>query len=194
VVTDPEPLLREDGGNLSAVLLWLRHDHPTAWEELELHIRSVVPGFRALNVKPRGGPGTVVGYWREDGVEGELTLADLSDGTLRLLCWAVLCLAPELPPLLCIDEPEVGLHPRALPVLAGLLQLASQRTQVLVATHSPYLLSRFSLKEIAAMRKEGGGAQFVRPSSSEALRQMVSELGSDEIARLHFSDELETLP
>lgn len=194
VPTEPEPLLDEHGDNLSAVLMWLQSRHPTAWDELESHVRAAVPGFQSLNVKAHGGPGTVIGVWRETGVETELTLADLSDGTLRLLCWAVLCLAPNLPPLLCVDEPELGLHPRVLPVLAGLFRLASARTQVLIATHSPYFLSQFELDEIAVMRREGGAARFLRPSSSRALREAVEELGGEAITRLHLSDELETLP
>jgi predicted ATPase len=194
VLIEPEPTLREDGGNLSAVLMWLNRKHQTAWEELESHLRSAVPGFCSLNVEPRGGPGTVIGVWKEAGVPGELTLADLSDGTLRLLCWTVLCLSPKLPPLLCTDEPELGLHPRVLPVLAGLLRLASARAQILVATHSPYFLSHFALDEIAVMRKEGGAARFVRPSTSRALREMVQDVGGEAITRLHLSDELETLP
>lgn len=194
VPTEPEPFLSEDGSNLSAVLMWLNRKHQPVWEELESHLRSAVPGFRSLNVEPRGGPGTVIGVWKEAGVSGELTLADLSDGTLRLLCWTVLCLSPKLPPLICIDEPELGLHPRVLPVLAGLLRLASARSQILVATHSPYFLSHFALDEIAVMRKERGAAQFVRPSTSKALREMVQEVGGEAITKLHLSDELETLP
>jgi predicted ATPase len=194
VPTEPEPALLEDGSNLSAVLMWLNRKHQAVWEELESHLRSAVPGFRSLNVEPRGGPGTVIGVWKEAGVAGELTLADLSDGTLRFLSWAVLCLSPKLPPLVCIDEPELGLHPRVLPVLAGLLRLASARAQILVATHSPYFLSHFPLDEIAVMRKEDGAARFVRPSSSKALREMVHDVGGEAITRLHLSDELETLP
>jgi len=194
VPTEPEPVLQEHGGNLSAVLMWLNHEHQAEWDELESHMRSAIPAFRTLNVKPRGGPGTVIGSWRESGIDTELTLADLSDGTLRLLCWAVLCLSPKLPPLLCIDEPELGLHPRVLPVLAGLLRSASARTQLLVATHSPYFLSHFALDEIAVMRKEDGAARFVRPASSKALRRMVEAIGGEALTQLHLSDELETLP
>jgi len=192
--SDPTLMLNEDGSNLSAVLMSLYVEHRDVWDELESHLRSGAPGFEALHVKPRGGPGTVMGTWRERGIDAELTLADLSDGTLRFLCWAVLCLSPNLPPLLCVDEPELGLHPRLLPLLAGLFKLASARTQVLVATHSPYFLSHFELDEIAVMRKEDGAARFVRPSTSGALRAAVEALGDDALGRMHLSDELETLP
>jgi predicted ATPase len=191
VPTEPEPILAEDGSNLSAVLFSLMTEHDDAWQELETHLGSAIPGFQSLRVKPRGGMGTVIGVWRELGVEGELTLADLSDGTLRLLCWATLCLAPSIPPLVCIDEPELGLHPRVLPVLAGLLRIASTRSQILVATHSPFLLAQFSLSEIAVMRKEDGHAVFVRLDTSAALQREIEELGGEALAQMHISDELE---
>lgn len=191
-ITENAPILAEDGHNLSAVLLWLQAEHPDVWAELETHLRSVIPSFRALRVRLRG-RGQAMAGWREDGVDEELTLADLSDGTLRFLGWATLCLAPELPPLICVDEPETGLHPRVLPVLAGLLRRASERTQVIVTTHAPYFLAQFELDDIAVMRKEDGRAVFVRPGSSAALRAMLEELGGDELMRMHVSDELETL-
>lgn len=191
VFIEPNPVLKEDGSNLSAVLFHLMTEHPEQWGELETHLRSAIPAFQSLHVKSRGGPGTVMAVWREAGLKGELTLADLSDGTLKFLCWATLCLSPRKPPLICIDEPELGLHPRVLPVLAGLLRQASSDTQLLVTTHSPYFLSQFSLEELAVMKKEEGRAVFARPASNEALRREIEELGSGELARLHLSDELE---
>jgi predicted ATPase len=191
VFTEPAPVLKEDGSNLSAVLFHLMTEHPEKWGELETHLRSAVPSFQSLNVKSRGGPGTVLAVWREQGLKGELTLADLSDGTLKFLCWATLCLSPRKPPLVCIDEPELGLHPRVLPVLAGLMRQAATETQLLVTTHSPYFLSQFSLEEIAVMKKVEGRAVFARPASNEALRQEIEELGTGELVRLHISDELE---
>ena len=191
VSSEPSPTLAEDGSNLSAVLFSLQAEYPAAWGELETVLRSAIPGFLSLAVKPRGGPGTVMGVWREDGLKDELTLADLSDGTLRLLCWATLCLSPNIPPLICIDEPELGLHPRVLPVLAGVLRMAAARSQILVATHSPYFLSQFKLDEIAVMKKEDGKAVFRRPATSTALREEIEELGSESLALMHISDELE---
>jgi predicted ATPase len=191
VLIEPDPVLKEDGSNLSAVLFHLMTEHPEQWGELETHLRSALPSFQSLHVKSRGGPGTVMAGWREAGLKGELTLADLSDGTLKFLCWATLCLSPRKPPLICIDEPELGLHPRVLPVLAGLLRQASSDTQLLVTTHSPYFLSQFSLEELAVMKKEEGRAVFACPASNEALRREIEEFGSSELVRLHLSDELE---
>jgi predicted ATPase len=192
---EENPILREDGSNLTAVLNSLVLEHREAWEELETHLRSVIPSFESLGVRPRGGRGMAIGVVRERGVKEELTLADLSDGTLRLLCLLALAVSPTLPPLVAIDEPETGLHPRVLPVLAGAFRLASARSQILITTHSPYFLSQFELADIAVMRKEEGRAVFVRPATSEALRREVEEdVGGEAITRLFLSDELEVLP
>ncbi len=160
VPTEPAPVLAGDGSNLSAVLFWLKNEHATVWEELELQLRSALPAFKWLKVKARGDAGTVMASWKEEGPSGELTLAELPEEPLRLLCWAVLCLSPKLPPLLCIDEPERGLSPGVLPVLAGLLRKASARSQLLVATHSAALLSQFTADELVAGRREAEPGSF----------------------------------
>ncbi|MFL5358038.1 AAA family ATPase [Archangium sp.] len=162
VPSEPEPVLAPDGSNLSAVLFHLMVEHPERWRELEALLRAVLPSFHALSVKPRGGPGTVIGVWREAGVREELTLAHLSDGTLRLLCLAALCLSPLLAPLVGLDGPELGLPPRALPVLASLLRRASEASQVLVATHSPELLAGLPLEAVAVLEKVDGRAVLSR--------------------------------
>jgi predicted ATPase len=110
VPTAQESLLYENGSNLSAVLFYLMTEHHEAFDALQTHLKSAIPGFRRLSVKARGGPGEVIAFW-EEGVEGELSLADLSDGVLRFLCWAALCVQPNPPTLICIDEPDQGVHP-----------------------------------------------------------------------------------
>ncbi|WP_437620056.1 AAA family ATPase [Sorangium sp. So ce1151] len=193
VHVEENPVLAEDGGNLSAVLHALVLEHREAWEELETHLGATLPGFLSLGVKSRA-KGMTIAVLRERGISEELTLAELSDGTLRLLGWLALAVSPSLPPLICIDEPEIGLHPRVLPVLAGAFRLAAARSQILIATHSPHFLAQFALEEIAVMRKEEGRAVFVRPATSQALRREVEEIGGEALARLFLTEELEVLP
>jgi len=193
VPVQQEPVLAEDGSNLSAVLHFLYTEHQPIFAELQQHLRAAVPGFRSLRVKARGGPGEVMAFWNEAGVEQELSLADLSDGTLRLLCWMVLCLQPNPPTMICIDEPDQGVHPRTLPILAGLFDRACERTQVLLATHSSYFLTQFELDQVAVLRKENGDAAFVKPSDSKTLTEMLADFGADELECIHRSDELERL-
>ena len=193
VLIEQAPILDENAGNLSSVLHYLMTEHESVFDELQQHLRSTIPGFKKLTVKAYGAPGNIMAFWQEDRVEGDLTLADLSDGILHLICWMVLCLQPNLPSLICIDEPAQGLHPRTLPFLAGLLKKVSNRTQVLLATHSSYFLTQFDISRIAVMRKENGEAKFLKPKDSKALMGILEDFGPEEIEAMHLSDELEIL-
>jgi len=193
VPIEQEPVLHEDAGNLSSVLHYLMTEHRPVFDELQQHLRSAIPGFKGLTVKARGGPGEVIAFWIEEGVDSELSLADLSDGILRLICWSVLCLLPNPPSLICIDEPDQGVHPRTLPVLAGLFERASDRTQIFLATHASYFLMQFDLSRIAVMRKEKGEAKFLKPKDSASLTANLEDFGPDELEIMHRSDELELL-
>ncbi len=186
-----EPILDEDAGNLSSVLFYLSSEHHEQFDELQSSLQLIVPGFKRLLVKASGAPGHVIAFWQEEGFNADLSLADLSDGILRLICWLVICLQPNPPALICIDEPDQGVHPRTLPVLADYFSKVSERTQLILSTHASYFLTRFPLENIAVMRKEKGVAVFYKPSNSAYLRQSLQEFGAEELEQLHRSDELE---
>lgn len=188
-----EPVLHEDASNLSAVLFNLMTEHPKEFVDLKDCLRSAVPGFSNLTVKARGGPGQVIAFWQEQGVPDELSLADLSDGILRFLCWTTLCIVPSPPSLICIDEPDQGVHPRTLPILAGLFQKACQRTQILLATHASYFLTQFDISHIAVMKKVNGESVYLKPGDSATLHANLEDFGADELEAMHRSDELEAL-
>jgi len=193
VPTSQDPVLHEDAGNLSAVLFNLMTEHGDAFEELKSVIKSAIPGFKNLNVKARGGPGEVIAFWQEDNVDTELSLADLSDGTLRFIAWATLCVMPSPPTLICIDEPDQGVHPRTLPILAGLFEKASERTQVILATHASYFLTQFDLNNIAVTKKVAGESVFVKVKDSQTLLDNLEDFGIEELEKMHRTDELEAL-
>jgi predicted ATPase len=190
-VIEQNPRLKEDCSNLSAVLFYLQTEHPDIFDVILRTLRIAIPGFSRLKVQARGGPGEVLAF--VDIGDVRLTVADLSDGQLRLLCWTTLCHLPEPGSLLCIDEPDVGLHPRVLPLLAEMLKRASERTQILLATHNSFFLRQFGLTDIAIMRMENGEAKFIKPSDSAVLKANLEDFGTDEIERMHQTEELEKL-
>jgi len=193
VPVEQEPVLHEDASNLSSLLHYLMTEHRPVFDELQQHLRSAIPGFRGLTVKARGGPGEVIAFWQEEGIDSDLSLADLSDGILRMICWTVLCVQPNPPSLICIDEPDQGVHPRTLPILSGRFEKACDRTQILLATHSSYFLIQFDVGRIAVMRKENGEAKFIKPGNSKTLKALLEEFGPQEVEAMHQNDELETL-
>jgi len=193
VPTSQDPVLHEDAGNLSAVLFNLMTEHAKEFDELKSVIKSAIPGFRNLSVKARGGPGEVIAFWQEENVDTELSLADLSDGTLRFIAWATLCVMPSPPTLICIDEPDQGVHPRTLPVLSGLFEKASERTQLILSTHASYFLTQFDLDNIAVMKKVSGESVYVRIKDSQTLLDNLEDFGTEELEQIHRTDELEAL-
>lgn len=102
-------------------------------------------------------------FFREKNLRKPVSAARLSDGSLRFLCLASILCHPSPPPLFCIEEPEIGLHPDILPHIAELLVQASQRTQIIVTTHSDILVDALSdVPEAVLVCENEGGATSVR--------------------------------
>jgi predicted ATPase len=167
-------------------------DFREQWEELQSFLRAAIPEFVALTPMPASGSRYAAVQWRERDVSATLSAADLSDGVLRLLILGVICLSPRPPTLICIDEPETGLHPKLLPLVSGLLQHASDRSQVIVLTHSPDLLYGMPLESIAVLRKRDGEAQIVWPKDHDILADILTEevAGERQVDRDRLRDAL----
>ena len=161
----PNDELMEDGTNLGLVLNRLKRDHPKASDRLLEELHQLYDGIEAIDVSIEGG--TVQLFLRE----GDKTVpaTRLSDGTLRYICLlAVLC-HPDPPPLVCLEEPELGLHPDLLPGLADLLREASERTQLIVTTHSNVLVDKLTDEpdSVVICEKLDGQTQLRRLDSDD---------------------------
>jgi predicted ATPase len=136
----PEDFLLEDASNLGLVLNNLQH---------HIGMNKIIEKmkeFYALveDITTKISNNTVQIFLHEKGLKQPVPATRLSDGTLRYLSLLTILLHPSPPPLICLEEPELGLHPDILPTLANLLIEASQRTQLIVTTHSDVLISAFS--------------------------------------------------
>jgi predicted ATPase len=193
VPVQQEPCLSQDGSNLSAVLYYLWTEERGIFEQIESAMRVFVPGFKSLSVKLSGTPAEVMTFYTMRGSSAELSIADLSDGLLRLLCWTVISHVPQPAHLVCVDEPDLGLHPSVLPYLADMFRELATRTQVMVATHSSQFLKQFSLEEIAVMSLGEKGPRFLKPANSDVLRASLPHLEVGHQEQLHRSEELEKI-
>jgi predicted ATPase len=147
----PNEHLEPDCSNLGLVLNRLRRD-PAVKRRLLTALQALYDGIDDYDVQIEGG--TVQVFFHEGRIP--IPATRLSDGTLRYLCLlAVLC-HPNPPPLVCIEEPELGLHPDVLPTLADLLKEASTRTQLIVTTHSDVLVDAMSDQPEAVLVAEKG--------------------------------------
>lgn len=135
----PNDMLESDASNLGLVLNRLSGD-PMVKAHLLKALRALYDGIDDYHVQIEGG--TVQVFFHEG--RFKIPATRLSDGTLRYLCLLAILCHPSPPPLLCIEEPELGLHPDILPVLADLLKETSERCQLIVTTHSDVLVDAMS--------------------------------------------------
>lgn len=145
-------VLRPQAENLAAFLYWLQEKKPDYFSNIEDTIRQIAPFFDGFRLAPsRLNENRIRLEWKEKGSDAYFNASALSDGTLRFICLATLLLQPELPAVVLLDEPELGLHPAAVTLLANLLASASTRSQVLVATQSVTLVNQFEPADVWAV-------------------------------------------
>lgn len=158
--------LRPDGANLAAFLYQVQENRPDEFRNLEETVRVVAPFFGTFQLQPdRLNPEKIRLEWQERGSDAYFNADALSDGTLRFICLATLLLQPELPSTILLDEPELGLHPYAITVLADLLRSAATRTQVIVSTQSVTLINQFGPEDILVVDREDDASVFRRLTS-----------------------------
>jgi predicted ATPase len=190
----PTTVLAPNGENLGTVLheILTRYDYRSAANEVRDFVRAGYPTFEEIHCDTTfGAPAQVVVRVREKGMRRSMELWELSDGMVRFLCLAVALLNPSPPPFVAVDEPEAGLHPKLLPIVADMIRTAAERTQVLATTHSPELLDSLALEDIAVMVRKEDAVVWHRPATRQTLRTMLTDVAGGTLGDLHRSGELE---
>ncbi|HST58275.1 MAG TPA: AAA family ATPase [Longimicrobium sp.] len=177
----PTEFLLSDASNLGLILHDLSQTSAKR-EEMISYLRKFYEQARYISTKVQGG--TIQLFIEEEG--GRLVPATrLSDGTLRYLCLLAILLHPNPPPLIGIEEPELGLHPDVVPTIAELLKKASERTQLFVTTHSDVLVSALSdtPESILVCESMPSGTNVERLDAGR-LREWLKEYSLGEIWRM----------
>ena len=162
----PAEFLREDAANIALVLNDLEHRsnlRATLVEQLKEADDSIVDfSTRVLG-------GTIQLFLHYSGLRSPVPATRLSDGTVRYLCLLAVLSHPEPPPLVCLEEPELGLHPDLLPRLADLLVEASHRMQLIVTTHSDVLVDGLTKvpEAVVVCEKQNGSTKMSRRTSAD---------------------------
>ena len=174
--------LAPNGANLASVLNSILQNHPAIWKEIEEILETAYPGFHSIRVPPEGGDGKILLRWWERPYEKEKGFSAnlLSDGTLKLLCLIAILKTPDPPSLISIDEPELGLHPDWVKLVAELLQSAATRTQLIVTTHSPQLVAMLEPGQIIVAEKNEGETQL-KTLSEQDLGKWLKEFNLGEL-------------
>jgi predicted ATPase len=178
----PGDFLIEDASNLGLVLNNLEHQGEV-WSLLLEKLKQFHEPFRHISIKIEGG--TVQIFLHENGLHQPIPATRLSDGTLRYLSLLSILCHPSPPPLLCIEEPELGLHPDILPTLAELLMDAAQRTQLIVTTQSDILVDALTETPDAILVCEKyDGSTTMKRLKREDLTEWLKKYSLGELWRM----------
>ncbi len=186
--------LEPDAGNLAAFLYRLQERHSPNYKLIRGAVRRIFPRFKDFALRPSPlNPDKIRLEWQEHGSDYRFGPHQLSDGTLRFMSLATLLLQPYLPSTILIDEPELGLHPSALTILAGLVRSASNYTQLILTTQSVSFLNEFEPEDIITVERrdstalsvsdfrDGLGESVFKKHDSKSLREWLNAYSLGEL-------------
>lgn len=162
--------LRPDGSNIAAYLYRLREQFPEHYRRIVDTIRLVAPFFADFQLRPNPlDPNTIQLEWNEKGSDYPFLGHHLSDGSLRFICLTTVLLQPDelMPATLLFDEPELGLHPYAIELLAALAKQASLKHQLIISTQSVELLNQFEADDVIVVDRQDDQSTFKRLKETE---------------------------
>ena len=180
---DDNSYLYSNGWNLAAFLYRLEKDYPPYYQRIVRTIRRAMPQFNDFDLSPDEN-GFVRLNWTQAGAEYPFGAHHFSDGALRFIALTTLLLQPpEIAPYtIILDEPEIGLHPYALSLLAWELREAGKRSQIILATQSPTLLNSFSCEDIiTADYDPNRNCSVLRRHSTEELKEWLEDYSLGEL-------------
>jgi predicted ATPase len=186
---DDNHFLRSDGSNLAAFLYYLHETHQESYGLIQRTVQRVAPFFDDFRLQPlKLKRDDIKLEWRHRNSDQYFDASSLSDGTLRFIVLATLFLQPESyrPSAILVDEPELGLHPFAIGMLASLIRQASVETQVIVSTQSSLLLDHFQPEDVLVANRVEGSTKIARPDP----RQLATWLEEYSLGQLWEKNEL----
>lgn len=176
----PDDWLLSNNRNLGLILNQVEFRDPRRFNKI---MRRFFPRFERMVTRIHGG--AVQFYLHETGFNSPIASTRLSDGTMRFAAILAILLAPSPPPLVCIEEPELGLHPDAVALLGKLLVEASERMQLVVTTHSDALVSALTNQpESVVLCERPGAGTTLRRLNSEELAQWLNDYRLGDLWRM----------
>ena len=180
----PATLPGANGEDLVSCLYYLRETEPDRFEIIEDTLAAAFPDFDRLGFPPVAA-GTLAMTWKDKNFSKPFYTHQLSEGTLRFLWLVTLLQSPSLTAVTLIDEPEVSLHPELLRLLADVMREASQRTQLIVATHSDRLIRFLEPKEVLVCDAEDG-LTTMNWADSFNLEKWLQDYSLDEVWQMNL--------
>jgi predicted ATPase len=173
-IAGPQESLSKTGDNLPNVIQYLKEQHPERLEEIFGILRRRVPRLERVLAEPMP-DGRLLLEIKDAPFERPVLSRFASDGTLKLLAYLTVLHDPEPPQFIGIEEPENFLHPRLLPELAEECRAATERSQLLVTTHSPFFLNGIKPEEVRVLyREESGYTRVIRAADIQGIPEFMA--------------------
>jgi len=170
------------GENLSLLFHTLQTEYPQKFKEIEGILKSAIPEIEELTTALTSHEtGRTYVRVREKSIKPSIPALGMSDGTLRLLGHLATLYLPTLPPLVCFEEPENYVHARLLELIVDLLKNASEKTQVFITTHSPYLVDFLQPEDLYIVEKHDGATQVKKAEDKKDIKEALKTLGLGEM-------------
>jgi len=161
---------RYNASNLAPFLYYLQNVHEKNYNDIRDMVRLVAPFFNDFALRPLPENMDLIRLeWIERNSDYPFLASHLSDGTLRFICLATVLLQPNPPDLILIDEPELGLHPYALNILADLIKSAATKSQIIISTQSVSLVNQFEVEDILVVDRYNGETTIKRLVEEELV-------------------------
>ena len=172
--------MRSDGGNLPAILYWLEQEDLQRYERICYHVQRVLPGFDSFQIGEQHGK--VALRWRSKYSDKTYGAHLSSDGSLRFFALVTLLNLPVemLPDVLLLDEPELGLHPKAVVLIGEMIQSLAQDRQIIVATQSPLMVDTFELEQLFVLEMIEGRTEL-HAQDVQALQGWLDDFSVGEL-------------
>ena len=159
--------LLTDAANIAPFLYQLKENYPDEYQNIREAVCLVIPFFDDFILTPNKDENIRLN-WRQKGLNDyPMRPSQLSDGAIRFICLAAALLQPDPPSIILIDEPELGMHPYAIEILAELFRSASTRMQLIISTQSPALVDCFQVEDIVVVNRKEGASEFNRLNKAE---------------------------
>ena len=159
---------RPDASNLAAFLYMLKRKHFGHYSYILKTVQLVAPYIQDFVLETSNLNHNLIRLeWKHRESDKYFDISQLSDGTIRTICIATLLLQPDLPSTILLDEPELGLHPYAINILASLFKSVSKKTQIIASTQSLSLIDQLEPEDLIVVDYIGNQSQFKRLFTDE---------------------------
>lgn len=191
----PQPVakqtrLQPDGSNVATLLHWIFSEERKLFSQVEEHLKAAIPEVDEL-MSPLTEDGKTYVAWREKDIPGRIPAWNMSEGSVRLVAMLLGLIVPQPPSLVTFENPDLHLHAHLMQYLAEILKAGSRHSQIIITTHSPYLLDHIPPESVLIVWKEAGETKVKPVADTAELKEALKTLG---LGELYYTGSLGGVP